>query len=130
MPEKVTSSPTSADKEQQGTQTAEPPKAAPKKSARPKRKPKQLPPYNVVLLDDDDHTYEYVIEMLGKVFGYAKERAFKLAEEVDGSGRVIVLTTHKELAELKRDQILAYGRDTRISASRGSMTAIIEPAEA
>ena len=129
MPEKQTSSPTSADKEQQGTQTAEPPKAAPKKSARSKRKPKQLPPYNVVLLDDDDHTYDYVIEMLGKVFGYAKERAFKLAEEVDGSGRVIVLTTHKELAELKRDQILAYGRDMRLSACRGSMTAIIEPAE-
>jgi ATP-dependent Clp protease adaptor protein ClpS len=129
MPEKDTSSPTSADKEQQGTQTAEPPKVTPKKSAKAKRKTKQLPPFNVVLLDDDDHTYEYVIEMLGKVFGYAKERAFKLAEEVDGSGRVIVLTTHKELAELKRDQILAYGRDSRISASRGSMTAIIEPAE-
>ena len=129
MPEKDTSGPTSADKEEQGTQTAEPPKAKPKKSAEPRRKTKQLPPFNVVLLDDDDHTYEYVIEMLGKVFGYAKERAFKLAEEVDGSGRVIVLTTHKELAELKRDQILAYGRDSRISASRGSMTAIIEPAE-
>jgi ATP-dependent Clp protease adaptor protein ClpS len=129
MPEKDTSSPPSADQEKPGTQTAEPPKAAPKKSAKPRRKTKQLPPFNVVLLDDDDHTYEYVIEMLGKVFGYAKERAFKLAEEVDGSGRVIVLTTHKELAELKRDQILAYGRDSRISACRGSMTAIIEPAE-
>jgi ATP-dependent Clp protease adaptor protein ClpS len=128
MPEKDTSDPTSPPKEQQGTQTAEPPKAAPKKSAKPRRKTKQLPPFNVVLLDDDDHTYEYVIEMLGQVFGYAKEQAFKLAEEVDGSGRVIVLTTHKELAELKRDQILAYGRDSRISACRGSMTAIIEPA--
>jgi ATP-dependent Clp protease adaptor protein ClpS len=130
MPEKDTSGPTSADKQEQGTQTAEPPKVAPKKSPKPKRKPrKQLPPFNVVLLDDDDHTYDYVIEMLGKVFGHAKEKAFKLAEEVDGSGRVIVLTTHKELAELKRDQVLAYGRDRRIPACRGSMTAIIEPAE-
>ena len=130
MPEKDASGPTSADKGEQGTQTAAPPKVAPKKTPKPKRKPPgKLPPFNVVLLDDDDHTYEYVIEMLGKVFGYAKEQAFKLAEEVDGSGRVIVLTTHKELAELKRDQILAYGRDSRISACRGSMTAIIEPAE-
>jgi ATP-dependent Clp protease adaptor protein ClpS len=129
MPEKDTSGATGADKGEQATQTVEPPKVAPGKTAKSKHKTKQLPPYNVVLLDDDDHTYEYVIEMLGKVFGYAKERAYQLAKEVDGSGRVIVLTTHKERAELKRDQILAYGRDTRISACRGSMTAIIEPAQ-
>ena len=129
MPEKDTSDATGAEKGEQSTQTVDPPKAAPKKSTKSKHKTKQLPPYNVVLLDDDDHTYEYVIEMLGKVFGYAKEKAYLLAKEVDGSGRVIVLTTHKEKAELKRDQILAYGRDTRISACRGSMTAIIEPAE-
>ena len=96
---------------------------------RQKVEPQQLPPYNVVLLDDDDHSYEYVIEMLGKVFAYVQEKAYELAKEVDASGRVIVLTTHKEKAELKRDQILAYGRDRRISACRGSMTAIIEPAE-
>jgi ATP-dependent Clp protease adaptor protein ClpS len=130
MPEKDTSGATGADKGEPATQTVDPPKAAPKKSPKPGRKPpKHLPPYNVVLLDDDDHTYAYVIEMLGKVFGYAKERAYELAKEVDGSGRVIVLTTHKERAELKRDQILAYGRDTRTPACQGSMTAIIEPAE-
>jgi ATP-dependent Clp protease adaptor protein ClpS len=130
MPEKDTSDAKGADNGEQGTQTVTPPKTARKKSPKPSRKPpKQLPPFNVVLLDDDDHTYEYVIEMLGKVFGYVKEKAFELAKEVDSSGRVIVLTTHKELAELKRDQILGYGRDRRISACRGSMTAIIEPAE-
>ena len=113
----------------QGTQTAEP-KVAPRKATKPKiNPPKQLPPFNVVLLDDDDHTYEYVIEMLGKVFSYPKEKAFQLAKEVDSSGRVIVLTTHKERAELKRDQILAYGRDFRIAACQGSMSAIIEPVE-
>ena len=35
----------------------------------------QLPPYNVVLLDDDDHSYAYVIEMLGDVFGYDVDKA-------------------------------------------------------
>src|SRR2546423_11167204 len=35
-----------------------------------KAPPKLLPPYNVVLLNDDDHTYDYVIEMLSSVFGY------------------------------------------------------------
>ena len=103
--------------------------AKPQTKPDPRRKPKQLPPFNVVLLDDDDHTYEYVIEMLGAVFAYPLEKGFKLAEEVDSSGRVIVFTSHKELAELKCDQILAYGADPRISACKGSMRAIIEPAE-
>jgi ATP-dependent Clp protease adaptor protein ClpS len=106
------------------------PATAVKPQAKPKPKPpKQLPPYHVVLLDDDDHTYEYVIEMLRAIFGYAIEKGFKLAEEVDSQGRVIVFTTHKELAELKRDQIMAYGIDARIASCQGSMTAVIEPAE-
>ena len=97
-----------------------------KAPARPKQD--KLPPYNVVLLDDDDHTYAYVIEMLGKLFGYGEPKAFQMAKEVDSNGRVIVLTTHKERAELKRDQITAYGADVRMASSKGSMTAIIEPA--
>jgi len=94
-----------------------------------KKKPKQLPPYNVVLLDDDDHSYEYVIEMLMALFAHQIERGFLMAQEVDEHGRVIVLTTHKEMAELKRDQIHAYGIDPRVATCRGSMSAIIEPAE-
>jgi ATP-dependent Clp protease adaptor protein ClpS len=82
-----------------------------------------------VLLNDDDHTYEYVIEMLTSIFGYPVERGFELAKEVDSQGRVIVLTTHKEKAELKRDQITGFGADARLARSKGSMSAIIEPAE-
>ena len=33
-----------------------------------------LPPYHVVLLDDDDHTFEYVIHMLQSLFGMPPER--------------------------------------------------------
>ena len=47
-----------------------------KPQAKPSNQTKQLPPYNVVLLDDDHHTYAYVIEMLGKVFGYDERKAF------------------------------------------------------
>ena len=94
-----------------------------------KRKPKKLPPYNVVLLDDDDHSYEYVIQMLRALFGHPEEMGFKLAKEVDTSGRAIVMTTHRELAELKRDQIHAYGADEYVATSKGSMSALIEPAE-
>jgi ATP-dependent Clp protease adaptor protein ClpS len=88
-----------------------------------------IPRYHVVLLDDDDHTYDYVIEMLMKLFGHARERAFLMACEVDASGRVIVDTTTQERAEFKRDQIHAYGADWRIPRCKGSMSACIEPAE-
>ena len=92
-------------------------------------KPKRQPPYNVVLLDDDDHTYDYVIDMLKAVFGYPIERGFQLAREVDSSGRVILLTTTLEHAELKRDQVHAFGADPLLERSRGSMTAVLEPVE-
>jgi ATP-dependent Clp protease adaptor protein ClpS len=91
---------------------------------------KRQPPYHVVLLDDDDHTYEYVIRMLQELFGHSFETAYLMAVEVDTTGRVIVLTTTKEHAELKRDQIHAYGPDPLSSRNcAGSMSAIIEPAE-
>jgi len=92
-------------------------------------KPKQPWLWNVVLLDDDDHTYDYVIHMMQKLFAQPIERAFKTAQTVDADGRVVVLTTHKEHAELKRDQILAFGKDPLMARSKGPMSAIIEPAE-
>jgi ATP-dependent Clp protease adaptor protein ClpS len=90
----------------------------------------RLPPWHVVLLNDDDHTYEYVIRMLGDLFSKPTGEAFKLARTVDSQGRAIISTTHRELAELKRDQIHAYGRDHLLVRSAGSMTAVIEPADA
>ncbi|HET6886231.1 MAG TPA: ATP-dependent Clp protease adaptor ClpS [Rubrobacteraceae bacterium] len=89
---------------------------------------RELPPYNVVLLDDDDHSYEYVIFMLNKIFGYPAQKGYKLAVEVDTKGRVIVATTHLEEAELKRDQIQAFGPDPLIPRCKGSMSATVEPA--
>ncbi|HEY7117639.1 MAG TPA: ATP-dependent Clp protease adaptor ClpS [Tepidisphaeraceae bacterium] len=107
------------------------PKPSRKRKAAPRRKNRirRLPPFNVILLDDNEHTYEYVIEMLGKVFGYAEPKGYEMAQTVDASGRVIVMTTHKELAELKRDQILGYGADWRLERSKGPMSAVVEPAE-
>ncbi len=101
-------------------------KTKPRKKA--KRKPLLIPQFNVILLDDDDHTYDYVVEMLIQVFRHSREKAFDMACEVDARGRVIVDTTTKERAELKRDQIHAYGADWRIPHCRGSMSAIIQPA--
>src|SRR5437764_10831582 len=103
--------------------------AAPAK-AKPARKPNSqpLPPYNVVLLNDDDHSFEYVIEMLQSLFAHPREMGMRLAQTVDRDGRVVVYTTHKEKAELKRDQIHAFGTDIRVATCAGSMSALIEPA--
>lgn len=90
---------------------------------------KTLPPWNVVLLDDNDHTYEYVIGMLADLFGHPLPACFKMAQEVDASGRVVVFSTHRERAELERERIHSYGADPNIVHCKGSMSAIIEPAQ-
>jgi ATP-dependent Clp protease adaptor protein ClpS len=90
----------------------------------------KVPVFNVVLLDDDDHTYDYVIEMLTKLFVMTESQAFQRAVEVDASGRTIVMTCELPQAEFARDQIHSYGADWRMEHSLGSMSAIIEPASA
>jgi ATP-dependent Clp protease adapter protein ClpS len=40
---------------------------------------------------------------------------------------VICATVHKELAELKQEQIHGYGKDSLIASCAGAMSATIEP---
>jgi ATP-dependent Clp protease adaptor protein ClpS len=94
--------------------------------APPRPKPARL--WNVVLLDDDEHTYDYVIEMLTQIFRHPAEMAYRMACEVDTTGRVIVATELLERAELRREQIHEYGPDWRIARSRSAMRAQLEPA--
>ncbi len=94
-----------------------------------KPKPKRQPRYHVILWDDSEHTFEYVIRMMTTIFRYTPERGYELAKEVDTSGRAICLTTTREHAELKRDQVLAFGKDPLSAKSKSSMIASIEPAE-
>ncbi|MGD8451431.1 MAG: ATP-dependent Clp protease adaptor ClpS [Phycisphaerae bacterium] len=96
----------------------------------PQQAPKvrQTPLWHIVLLDDDEHTYDYVMEMLTKLFRHDADTAYRMACEVDSTGRVVVETTVLERAEFKRDQIHAYGKDWRLAYSPGSMRATLEPA--
>lgn len=111
---------------QKGAAVAEPEVA---REAAPKRTPpKKQPRYHVILWNDDDHTYEYVIRMMKDLFAHPPEKGFKIALEVDTNGKAICLTTTMEHAELKRDQIHAFGRDALSAKSKGSMSATIEPA--
>ena len=98
-----------------------------KRKAKNETKPKRQPRYNVVLWDDSEHTYDYVISMLQQLFGHPFEKAFQLAKQVDSDGKAICLTTTREHAELKRDQIHAFGKDPLATKCSGSMSASIEP---
>jgi ATP-dependent Clp protease adaptor protein ClpS len=90
----------------------------------------QAPVYNVVLLDDAEHTYDYVVEMLQKLFALSGEEAWNHAVEVDSTGRTVVMTCDLPAAEFGRDQIHAFGADWRMPNSKGSMSAIVEPCQA
>ena len=96
-----------------------------RKSKPRKKPPKQQPRYHVILWNDDDHTYEYVVEMMQKLFGHAKEKGFLIAKEVDKQGKAICLTTTMEHAELKRDQIHAYGPDKHIDRCKGCELCVV-----
>lgn len=89
---------------------------------------RRQPRYNVLLWDSDDHTFDYVEKMLRELFGHEKQQCEKIAKGVDEEGRAVVLTTTKEHAELKRDQIHAYGKDN-MESSKGSMWSTIEAVE-
>jgi ATP-dependent Clp protease adaptor protein ClpS len=86
------------------------------------------PLYRVVLLDDDDHTYDYVVEMLQKIFIFTAEEALRHAQEVDAMGRTVLITCELPEAEFARDQVQGYGPDWRLPRSKGSMSAVVEPA--
>lgn len=86
------------------------------------------PPFHLILLDDDSHTYQYVIMMLGAVFGYGPEKGFAMACMVDSYGQVIVLTTSKEQAMDKQRAIHEFGADPLMENCAGSMSAVVEAA--
>ena len=99
---------------------------APKRQTKPVRQSKRQPRYNVLLWDSDDHTFDYVEKMLRELFGHTAQQCQVISKDVDAEGRAVVFTTTLEHAELKRDQIHAYGRD-HLEGSKGSMWSTIEP---
>ena len=86
------------------------------------------PLYDLILLDDNDHTYDYVVEMLVKILSISEAAAFRHAVEVDEEGRTRLLTASFEEVQAKCQQVRNYGADWRLERSQGSMSAVIEPA--
>jgi ATP-dependent Clp protease adaptor protein ClpS len=97
-----------------------------KTKTRPRNKFEPL--WYVILHDDQLHTYQYVIEMLVKLFEMSHEQAFLHAVEVDTRGVTIVARLEKAKAEQKRDEIMGYGGDPLMKTTV-SMRATIEPAD-
>lgn len=83
-------------------------------------------PWLVILWDDDEHTYDYVVTMLVDVCNIPPEKAFQHAVEVDTYKKTIVFTGEFEHAEHIHDRIINYGPDLRMSNCKGSMSATLE----
>ena len=99
-----------------GTATAKPKRAS---KVAPKRKPPQmLPPWKVLLHNDDVNSPQFVIESIIELTPLKKQDAELRMKEADETGVALLLTTHKERAELYKDQFESKG-----------LTVTIEPAE-
>jgi len=85
--------------------------------------------YHLIILNDEEHTIDYVVEMLQAIVGLDIPTALARTLEADRTGSSIVRTCGMEEAESKRDRIHAYGPDWRLPHSRGSVAALVEPAE-
>ena len=85
-------------------------------------------PYNLILLDDNDHTDKYVIHLCQTLFGHPVEKCIQIASEVHTKGKAIIFSGSLEVAELKQEQVHAFGPDPLLQRCQGSMTAVIEKA--
>ncbi|MEO1008683.1 MAG: ATP-dependent Clp protease adaptor ClpS [Planctomycetota bacterium] len=112
-------SPPQSDGEGAATATEAPPERERRAPARPKPadpKTDRLPPYQVLLHDDDNIDMLYVVESLVEATPLPRRRATRIMLEAHMRGMAQVMVTHQERAELYRDRIRARG-----------LTATIEP---
>jgi ATP-dependent Clp protease adaptor protein ClpS len=89
---------------------------------------RRVPPYNVILLNDDHHTMDFVIEVLGKALGYSAERSYQMMLQAHTQGRTVVWTGPKEVAELKCEQIRTFHQKLDNGRDLGPLGCEVEPA--
>src|SRR5437870_2780568 len=101
-------------------------------TTRPKSKEdtgtRRIPPYHVILENDDHHSFEFVVEVLRKALGFNEQRAFMVTSEAHTKGRAVVWTGTKEVAELKVDQIRSFHEIHGDGRKLGPVGVSIEPA--
>src|SRR3954447_14438517 len=103
------SNPTPIDPAQQDKSgTATKPKRSPKKS--PAKKPPQpLPPWKVLLHNDDKNDFDFVIDTIVALTPLNEPDASNRTKEAHQTGVALLLVTHKERAELYREQFQSKG---------------------
>jgi ATP-dependent Clp protease adaptor protein ClpS len=89
----------------------------------------RVPPYHVILENDDHHSMVFVVSVLSKALGVSVERAYQLMMEAHTSGRAVVWTAPREVCELKAEQIRTFHeiRDPD-GANLGPLGCSVEPA--
>ncbi len=95
--------------------------AKPKRAAKPsptKKPPQMLPPWKVLLHNDDKNEMGFVIVTIVELTTLNEQDAKLRTVEAHETGVALLLTTHKERAELYKDQFESKG-----------LTVTIEPAE-
>jgi ATP-dependent Clp protease adaptor protein ClpS len=80
----------------------------------------------VILFNDEEHTYDYVVEMLTHACNLSRDKAFRCAVEVDLTGRTIVFYGSRPACNGVVSKIQAYGPDHRLPQSMSSMKAEIQ----
>ena len=84
---------------------------------------KIAPRWKVILHNDDVTTFEFVIELLVKLFNKPHSEASRLTHEIHNSGSAMITVTSFERAELYVEQVRSLARP------RGyPLTATMEPA--
>ena len=109
--------------------------ALPEITVRPKPRTKEststrrIPPFNVLIFNDDHHSCEWVVEVVIKALGYSTEKAVQLMWQAHTDGQAVVWTGPREVAELKYDQIRSF-HEIREPEGRnlGPLDCRIEPA--
>ncbi len=100
-----------------------------KSRTREGKRVRRVPPFNVILENDDHHSFEFVLDVLRKALGYTQERAFQLTLQAHTTGRAVVWTGPKEVAELKADQIRTFHEIRALDGAKlGPLGCTIEPA--
>ena len=84
------------------------------------------PLYQIILFDDDEHSYQYVIEMMMNIFSKSVEEGYRVAYDVDFLGQAVVKVCPIDEARRGLREILQYGPDPNMEASTGSMRATIQ----
>jgi ATP-dependent Clp protease adaptor protein ClpS len=89
---------------------------------------RRIPPYNVLIHNDDHHSMQFVVEVLCKVLGINVERAIDFMMTAHTQGRAAVWTGTKEGAELKAEQIHTIHEKRDPDIDLGPVGCSIEPA--